>query len=274
MPVFDYDHIDDFATVREHTADNIALLCPNHHRDKTSGRISREAIRRAHAKPYNRRHSFTTPHRVYSSDQLSMHLGSNLFKVGGSRDLVALWINGTPFVAAHSEDGGFTFSAIVTDEEGKVILSVDHGEIVVATDVWDYRYEGKKLTVRRGQNDILFSGEISDSAFKVDRGSFVDRFETGIRIGPNGTLHWTMSGLEVGSFEDSLWEGDLVGFAVIRGSCYPTEKLPQGGACARVWDPSYEKMAEQLRQDMERGLPGPRPRGLEKFRPMNELKLF
>ena len=267
MPVFHYDHIDDYAVVRRHDATNLALLCPNHHQDKTSGRLSRERIKRAYDSPFNKGRSFTSCHRIYPGTALDARLGSNRFRLSGaSPDFPLLWINGVSFATVHYAMGEFSFSAKITDEAGKVLLLIDHGEIVIATDLWDYRYEGTKLTVRRGQGDILFSGDISDSAFVVDRGHFVDVFETGVRIDADGTLVWTMSGLEVGSLSHGSCGQGPVAFAVIRGSCFPIDDAPSGGAVLRSWLPEYESRAEALRNQMESGIAGRYPRGLSTFR--------
>ena len=37
MPLYEYEHMKEWAIVREHVADDITLLCDQHHREKTSG---------------------------------------------------------------------------------------------------------------------------------------------------------------------------------------------------------------------------------------------
>jgi hypothetical protein len=118
-------------------------------------------------------------------------------------DYPVLWINGVSFVALHFEGGYYTFSAIITDEAGKLLLTIDHGGLTVQTDVFDYRYEGAQLSVRKALGDIIFDATVSDALFAVHRGAFVDRFETGIFVRPDGSVVFTMSGLEVGSLAGS-----------------------------------------------------------------------
>lgn len=46
-PIYDIDHIVDYAAVREHTFENLALLCTVCHRKKIRGLITLDRIRRA-----------------------------------------------------------------------------------------------------------------------------------------------------------------------------------------------------------------------------------
>jgi hypothetical protein len=62
LPIFDYEHIEEFAAVQTHNAANMVLLCPNHHAEKTRGRLSKEAIRRAADNPLNLRNERTAGH--------------------------------------------------------------------------------------------------------------------------------------------------------------------------------------------------------------------
>src|SRR4051794_27995797 len=78
LPIYHYDHIDEFATVRQHDSYNLALLCPNHHQDKSSGRLSKAAVKHHVASPANKAGSFTSGH------WLSLVGEGCLFRVGAS----------------------------------------------------------------------------------------------------------------------------------------------------------------------------------------------
>jgi predicted restriction endonuclease len=45
MPFFEYEHIEEWADVKEHTVENILLLCPNHHSSKTTKKLSADRLR-------------------------------------------------------------------------------------------------------------------------------------------------------------------------------------------------------------------------------------
>lgn len=269
MPVFHYDHIEEFAQVRQHTRENLALLCPNHHQDKTSGRLSAEKVLAARQAPFNGGRSRTSNYKLVSGVTAEAWLGSNVaYDPGEAPDFHVLWINGEGFLTIHHEADGFSYSAKVTDEQGTVLLHIQRGELTVSTGIWDYRYEGKTLEVRAGPGQIIFASELSDHAIRVTRGYFVDAFETGVVIRAGGELVFTISGLEVGEMHEckvGIHPGG--GWAVARFSCFEEAQVPRGFGYLRGWPAEYEAMAETLRIDAMNGVPGPRPAGLAAFRP-------
>ena len=124
-------------------------------------------------------------------------------------------------MALHFDGKYYIYSAIVTDDAGKLLLKIDHGGLTVETDVFDYRYEGTQLSVRRAVRDIIFDATITDELFEVHRGAFIDRCETGMVVKSDGSAVFTMSGLEVGSVAQGKFGNNKAGaIAVARGSCY------------------------------------------------------
>ena len=149
MPIFQYDHIVDYADNPVHEPSNLALLCPNHHTEKTAGRLSRQRVAEARLTPFNAAKDKTTAHRIEPSRELEVWIGSNQAYVAADAvEYPVLWINGQTFLTIHREGASFSFSAILTDEAGRRLLAVDRGELTVSTGVWDYRYEAKSLSIR------------------------------------------------------------------------------------------------------------------------------
>ena len=70
MPFFEYDHIEEYAHVKEHKADNLILLCPTHHAAKTTNKMSKERLKEAQKNPYNASRPNTTGFKVEPSKQL------------------------------------------------------------------------------------------------------------------------------------------------------------------------------------------------------------
>ena len=267
MPLFEYDHIDDFAEVGEHEPANLVLLCPNHHRDKTADRLSRERVREGRRSPFNAGKSETSVYGIASAAQLDIWVGSN--QVQGQKNAAehfVVWINGNPYVTIHREGNAYTYSALVTDDAGRVILRIDHGELAVATDVWDYRYEGRVLSIRSARGQILLEAEVADHILKLSRGTFVDQHETGLLLEPGGAVVPTMSGLHVGSWERCRSIDNAAGaFAVVRRACFP-HSPPHGFGFFRDWAAPYEQDAMALQKRMKDGAPDSYPKGLETFR--------
>ena len=267
MPVFEYDHIVPFASVKEHVAANLALLCPNHHRDKTSGRLAVERVAEARRQPFNASHSRTAAYGLEASQALEVRVGSNVATGPiDAPDHHVIWINGKCFVTIHREDDAYTYSALVTDADGQALLEIDHGALTVATGVWDYTYEGRLVTVRSRKGVILLQAELTDRNFAILRGAFIDRFESGLFVRSDGTVVFTMSGLEVGSLGGSELAANANGaIAVVRNSCFEGPS-PPGFGFVRGWAPEFEQRAEELRLRMVAGEPGRYPPGLDRFR--------
>lgn len=268
MPVFEYDHIDDFADVQEHDPANLALLCPNHHRDKTSGRLSRQAVAAARENPFNAGHAQSESYGLQATPSLRICLGSNCGSGPPEAiDYPVLWINGESLLTIHREDATYTYSARITDELGHSLLTISRGALTVATDVWDYRYEGRRVSIRRAAGEMLFDATIADQEFMIHRGALVDDYETGLLIKSDGRAAFTMSGLETCTISEGTFTNNAhCMIAIVRSSCY-SGPTPPGGGFMRGWAAEFEERAADLRQRMEAGEPGNYPPGLEHFRP-------
>lgn len=268
MPVFEYDHVQDFADVRSHDPDNIALLCPNHHRDKTSGRLSREPVAASRAHPFNAGRALSESYGLQAAPRIRICFGSNCGEgPSDENNHPLLWINGESFLTIHREGSTYTYSARITDEDGALLLVIERGAVAVATGVWDYRYEGREVSIRRASGDILFDATIADEGMTVHRGAFVDRYETGLFITPDGKAVISMSGLEVYAMSNITFDANRhCMIAIARRSCYSGD-APPGGGMFRQWQPEYEQMATELQNKMNAGVPGTYPLGLERFQP-------
>lgn len=65
VPVYHYDHLEEYSRVRVHEPDNLVLLCPNHHQDKTSHRLPKALLTKAAANPRNLSHPRTSAYRFF-----------------------------------------------------------------------------------------------------------------------------------------------------------------------------------------------------------------
>lgn len=273
MPIFHYDHIRDFAEVQRHEAANLALLCPNHHQEKTSKRLGPDAVTRARLSPFNASRAMTATHTLMSEIGIEAWVGSNVsYDTKTSAEFHVIWINGDGYFTIHHEDNGCTHSIRLTDRSGNLALLVQEGNLTVSTDVWDYRYEGTKLIIKGSKENIILDADISDRAVRINEGSFVDQYETGVLVRKSGEVVFTMSGLEIGTVaEGSIGAHPSGAFAVVRESCFNASEVPAGFAMRRAWAAEYETKADALRIQKAEGLPGPSPVGLEDFRPFPRL---
>lgn len=57
----------EFSKTNSHEAENITLLCPNHHAEKTRKVLPLELIREANNSPFNLRQGYTSPYKLHYS---------------------------------------------------------------------------------------------------------------------------------------------------------------------------------------------------------------
>ncbi|MBM7341666.1 HNH endonuclease [Pantoea coffeiphila] len=201
MPFFQYDHIDEYSEVKEHTEENLVLLCPNHHAAKTTNKLSKERVREAKLNPHNSNRAHTTGFKLEPSKKLSVQLGSNtVFGLNNKENGIhcPIWINGMGFFLIHKEDGWLTFSLSLTDCNGNVLLNVLKGELMISVDAWDYVYEGENIKIRSGLKKILLELNLSDAKVELKKGIFFDENKDGFAVDA-GTLLTFINGVCLGA---------------------------------------------------------------------------
>ncbi len=188
-PVFQYDHLRDFAEVKEHDPANINLLCPNHHMEKTAGRLSSEAVAKRAKNPVNLSadRSVTGAPLITSGDTMTFLVGGNIFAgtpTGLPEGFDAVQVAGKGMLNATWEDEWLTLNMTLTDEAGTPLVVVESGELRVNTRVWDFQFVGRQLTIHSGPRKIETSLRLGDTSLAVDRGCFVRR-DRGIIVEPD-----------------------------------------------------------------------------------------
>ncbi|WP_165744305.1 HNH endonuclease signature motif containing protein [Pseudoalteromonas sp. Z9A6] len=230
MPFFDYDHIEEYSTVKEHTAENLILLCPNHHRAKPF-KLSKDRIIEARAKPYNLNKNLTSPFKLEPSRKLKTLFGSNMvegFYPDGNNEHYALWINGESFFTIHSENSWLCVSFKLTDIKGNILLLVENGEVKVSTQSWDYEWVGSNIKIRAGKGLILLDLNLSDNQVEILRGCFLDSGYDGFIIN-DGALLTIIEGQQRGvSIGSRAIANGFGGWGLLNNSKHPDIIKPNG----------------------------------------------
>ncbi|MGV1752798.1 HNH endonuclease [Agrobacterium sp. CG674] len=188
MPFFEYDHLVEYSVCREHVASNIILLCPEHHRKKTSGKTVLAFVAEMASSPRNTRFATTSPFQLDPARALSVNVGSIVVERIWWKESEApvLWNTGNTFLCLHNENGWLSVSGYFTDESGNHILTLDHGEIKVSTGVWDFTYEGTNIKIRHSLGNIALDVDVSNECFELRKGSFLNHQGSGFIAGPDG----------------------------------------------------------------------------------------
>lgn len=156
-PIYDYEHIEGYA-VTGHDPNAMTLLCPGHHRDKTVGRLPVALVREASRDPFNGRRRFTRTHPLFfdPAKPLVLRVGTLTIKPGEVGSMVGLVVDGDMAMGVGLSDIGHpTVELDLRDLDDRVIIRAVRGELRLATTPWDITWEGRTITIRRGQRQFL-----------------------------------------------------------------------------------------------------------------------
>lgn len=79
-PVYHYEHMKDWAIVLKHEEENITLLCPNSHEDKSNNLLPLHKLQEANANPVNRQTGHSTGRFYYfGTERPEVVIGSVAF---------------------------------------------------------------------------------------------------------------------------------------------------------------------------------------------------
>ncbi len=101
----------------------------------------------------------------------------------------AFAINGTALIGMEREDGNFLLYFYGADENGRDLLIIERGELIVSMEAWDYEVKGRRFVVRRRSlsglsRKIVLDLTKLDSGFKVTTGLLLHQGR-GLRIKRN-----------------------------------------------------------------------------------------
>lgn len=187
VPIYHYDHVAPYQDVGEHAAENLTLLCPTHHQEKTSGLLDAGTVRAANAEPFNRRRgrTDTAPHRLSATWTAPRFvLAGNTFIWPGP--FSAIQVHGTTLLGFRREDGGLLLQVRLFDSTDTEILTVDDGELILSTESWDIDWHGGTFVVRSAPRRISIEVDFSPpNLVKISRGRVVHRGKI-VEFSPNG----------------------------------------------------------------------------------------
>lgn len=164
-PIYDYDHIEEYSAVQEHSESNLTLLCDHHHRRKTAKLLPIEMLKHATDNPHNKKTGVTKPEILsYYGQALNVSVGGNTFKyfnLPQGRQFFPFVVDGLPIISFTNEDNVISLSAVFHDHAGNICFQINQNELICNTDQWDIEWVGKTLTIRTEARRILLEVEFS-----------------------------------------------------------------------------------------------------------------
>ena len=126
MPLYEYEHMEEWALVKRHVADEITLLCDQHHREKTNRLLPKEVVRKANTEPFNLREGVSKPYLLhFSGEEAIVEIGGNTFSCvdqGYGTAMVPISVDGTPLIGLILADGHFLLNLVIFNEYNSPVL--------------------------------------------------------------------------------------------------------------------------------------------------------
>ena len=192
LPLYEYEHMTDWAHVRVHKEEEITLLCDKHHREKTGGLLPVERVRVADRNPINHQLGSSAPVNLhYSGDWCCLKIGSCWFETD---ELTCVQARArrcpdsshiSPWVHV-SQCCQLLLTLQLFDKFGATLLCIDKNELVYRTDSWDISWVGQVLQIREDPQRIVVELVFCRPALiQIERGHFqLDGYE--IAVAPPG----------------------------------------------------------------------------------------
>ncbi|MCE6987472.1 HNH endonuclease [Dyadobacter sp. CY323] len=228
-PVFHYDHIEEYAVVKEHKVENLALLCASHHNDKSTKKLSSERVKEARENPYNKDRLATAGHKLVDNRSIEIILGTNhaISPLRADGEFCAVYVNGYSYLKIVSENGWLSLSMAITDINGNTLLSVEKGEIKVATKIFDYTYIGDNLVIKSNDSQVVTDLNLNNQRLKVNKALFIDRHKTGFKV-EGDALFAVRRGNVSARYEDGKVYECTGGWAIWERTAFPDALPPNG----------------------------------------------
>ncbi|WP_336704371.1 HNH endonuclease signature motif containing protein [Chryseobacterium indologenes] len=189
-PVYDYEHMLEWSVVQRHVASEITLLCPTHHRAKTSKRLSPEMVKKANEKPFNLNKDFSTPDPLYfEGEKAIVNIGDCTFSTlynGNETSLIALQILEQPIIKVTIIDGHYLIDAQLYNKNNELLLSIKDSVLEYSLGTWDIYFVGNTLTIREGSRKIFVEIAFeSPDTVSIKRGNVYFK-SVNVKITPKG----------------------------------------------------------------------------------------
>jgi len=178
LPLYEYEHMNEWAQVQSHVASEITLLCDRHHREKTGGLLPKEVVREADAKPFNLREGVSKPYDLhFAGMQAEVVIGGNSFTCedqGYGTAMIPISIDGVALVGLILGDGHLLLSVVAFDECNVPVLHIKNNQLFYSMSPWDVQLVGTTLTLREAHRKILLEIEFAPpNKIIVTRGRFL-----------------------------------------------------------------------------------------------------
>lgn len=174
LPLYEYEHMEGYAIVQRHVAEEITLLCDQHHKERTNGLMPLETVQAANTNPYNLREGVSKSYDLhYTGAECEVRIGSNTFTTldgGYGTFMVPISIDAVPMIGFVLSEGHLLLNLRIFDECNNLLLRIDNNALTYHPEPWDIQLVGRNLIVREAHRKILL-----DIVFEVPNRVVISR---------------------------------------------------------------------------------------------------
>jgi hypothetical protein len=215
IPLYEYEHMEEWAEVQRHVSDEITLLCDQHHREKTGGLLPKEVVSLANENPHNLKEGVSKPYNLHFAGSIAtIEIGSNTFTCqdqGYGTAMVPISVDGTPLIGLILADGHLLLNLVIFDEFNSPVLHIKNNQLYYSTESWDIQLVGTTLTVREAHRKILIEIKFCPpNKVIINRGRFL-RNGVEILVRPKNILITNNSFLISGNSVTNCFGGLIIG---------------------------------------------------------------
>lgn len=262
MPLYEYEHMLGWAEVQRHVAEEITLLCDQHHREKTSGLLPLEVVRQANESPFNLGQGDSKPYDLhYSGTECEAFIGGNRFTTmdaGNGTAMTALMIDDTPMLGFVLSEGHLLLQVNLFNEANELVLRIADNELVYSVSPWDVRLIGRRLEIREDLGQFLIEIEFEvPNVVRVLRGRFL-RNGVEVLVAPDYALVTNNRTLISSNTMLNCGAGLVIGASEQEGPCvFRVTGVPRYWAGQRVQAVAWAEARLEERAARERSDQGP-----------------
>ncbi len=155
-PIYQYHHMVYWSDRQEHIADDITLLCDEHHRQEQAHLLSSEQVATANANPFNRREGVSKPlYLRFEGKSYEVIIGRTKYEVAGPSPLfIPILVDGVPLVQFRLESSTLLLSINLFDRNNELVFQVIDNELLYRADHWDIEFVANRVTIREASGVI------------------------------------------------------------------------------------------------------------------------
>lgn len=165
-PIYEYDHMMDWAIYKRHIASEITLLCAQHHSEKTSGLLPIKKVLKANQKPHNLQNGISKPYPLhFHGNQAHIGFGDDEITIQDPdapfSQVILFLVYNFPLFECFIKDNFLNISLILFDKQGNLILQIVENELTVKPDNYDVYFKSNRLIVNERKKKILMEIEFN-----------------------------------------------------------------------------------------------------------------